>query len=243
MICRDSACTWPIRHYHTDYRDERCPGDFVQGHRCVCEPACVDPRTGYALVVPDAAPVRADGQQRIDWDGEEWVRAIEWQGLHERLCRAETAPDAAPRTLRIEVTDDDVAAGLDTWAAKKSAFQRPLRLRAVLDVFACRLADRHWDEVPAKATIPAGMPTRVEGYYYSHGGPWAHERVLDVAFPPDARLMDCTYFVPADRVGELVMPEPDLATRVHDRMRASFEADGLTIEGVRAALAAEGVEG
>ena len=64
---------------------------------------------------------------------------------------------------------------------------------------------------------------------------WAHERVLDVAIPPD--------FVPADRVGELVMPEPDLATRVHDRMRASFEADGLTIEGVRAALAAEGVEG
>ena len=70
---------------------------------------------------------------------------------------------------------------------------------------------------------------------------WAHERVLDVAIPPDARLTDCT--LPADRVGELVMPEPDLATRVHDRMRASFEADGLTIEGVRAALAAEGVEG
>lgn len=93
MICPDESCTWPIRHYHVDYRDERCPGDFVQGHRCVSTPACVDPRPG------------------------------------------------------------------------------------------------------------------------------------------------------ADRVGLLIMPEPpDLATRVHDRMRASFEADGLTIEGVRAALAAEGVE-
>ena len=47
----------------------------------------------------------------------------------------------------------------------------------------------------------------------------------------------------AKKIQEHLDAEPDLATRVHDRMRASFEADGLTIEGVRAALAAEGVEG
>lgn len=236
MICPDESCIADVRHWHHHEAGVRPCTDI---DRWACGVAHhYDPRL--------TSPVergRVDGQRRIVYRGEEWVRAIEWQGLHERLCRAETAPDAAPRTLRIEVTDDDVAAGLATWAAKKSAFQRPLRLRAVLDVFACRLADRQWDEVPAEATIPAGMPTRGEGYYYSHGGPWAHERVLDVAIPPDARLTDCTYFVPADRVGELIMPEPpDLATRVHDRMRASFEADGLTIEGVRAALAAEGVE-
>ena len=188
---------------------------------------------------PPADLVRSDGQRRIVWDGEEWVRAVEWQGVNERLCRAETEP---ARTLRIEVTDGDALAARDFWLNPKPALVLE-RLRTLLEWYAARLRARQWVDVPAEATIPVGMLHRDE-CVRQDGTMWAHEDVARVQISPEVR-QDRVVCVPADRLDDLVYPEPpkDLAARLADRLPEWTGDTDEIADALRAAIAAEGVEG
>ncbi len=154
------------------------------------------------------------------------------------------------RTLRIEVTDADVDAALVAADCDLSLVTPEDRVRmdtrAMLASFAERLRARRWVEVPASAVIPEGMLWRLEPRPGSEPNAWfrareeiAIENVTPAHRSPEKNL----YLVPADRLDDLIYPEPpkDLAERLMVRLRGA-EHD-LVVSELRAALAAEGVEG
>ena len=250
--CFRPDCTSQRIHWHSDAGGpiEHPESEPYATDQCLAAPRCLLPRPSVAgepdrsASAPPADLVRSDGQRRIVWDGEEWVRAVEWQGVQERLCRAETEP---ARTLRIEVTEDDVdtaliAADYDlslvtpNGQVRKDAF-------VMLASFAERLRARQWVDVPAEATIPVGMLHRDE-CVRQDGTMWAHEDVARVQISPEVR-QDRVVCVPADRLDDLIYPEPpkDLASRLAERLDDSHGFHGpYFADQLRAALAAEGVE-
>ena len=146
------------------------------------------------------------------------------------------------RTLRIEVTDADALAARDFWLNPKPALVLE-RLRTLLEWYAARLRARQWVEVPAEATIPVGMLHRDE-CVRQDGTMWAHEDVARVQISPEVR-QDRVVCVPADRLDDLIYPEPpkDLAARLADRLPEWTGDTEEIADALRAALAAEGVEG
>lgn len=243
--CIVRGCTSLRIHWHSAGGGvEEHPEGAAATSACLSAPRCVRPRMSVAsepdrsASAPPADLVRSDGQRRIVWDGEEWVRAVEWQGVNERLCRAETEP---ARTLRIEVTDGDALAARDSWLNPKPALVLE-RLRTLLEWYAARLRARQWVDVPAEATIPVGMLHRDE-CVRQDGTMWAHEDVARVQISPEVR-QDRVVCVPADRLDDLIYPEPprDLAERLAERIYAPGCSPELVGE-LRAALDAEGVEG
>ena len=161
------------------------------------------------------------------------VKPTETSGLVERH---------ATRTLRIEVTDADALAARDFWLNPKPALVLE-RLRTLLEWYAARLRARQWVDVPAEATIPVGMLHRDE-CVRQDGTMWAHEDVARVQISPEVR-QDRVVCVPADRLDDLVYPEPpkDLAARLADRLPEWTGDTDEIADALRAALAAEGVEG
>ena len=146
-------------------------------------------------------------------------------------CAACTPEDATPaRTLRIEVTDEDVHAALAAtdfdFAAPTIAFSRDARV--MLTSFAERLLARQWEKVEPGTIIPKGMPYRVERF----GNPReAEETVTRTSFAVGDSLS--ATFIPADRADEL-RKEGARADRVAAHLRAGMSvADALTAEGIR----------
>ncbi len=155
-----------------------------------------------------------------------------------RCCEPRSQVEPS-RTLRIEVTDDDVI------ACANEAGTSYVRMREALSVFAERLGRRQWVEVPTDATIPDGMPTRHESLRIADGAFEAREWTTRGTIRPAERQRGA-FFVPADRVADLIVPDPpkDLAERLIDRLDADgweVDNDGSLLS-LRAALAAEGVE-
>ena len=125
------------------------------------------------------------------------------QGLHERLCRDETAAEPA-RTLHITVTDADGRAAGEAFGLSYAVHH--VKMRRALECFAGRLAERQWVKVPADATIPPGIRIRTEGVRVD-GTRWAHEDIYpETPFPPKARYRDRTFLISADRLGDLIYP-------------------------------------
>lgn len=133
-----------------------------------------------------------------------------------RLREAEAKLAEPARTLRIEVTGEDVQAAVAVQA------DGDYTMRSVLESFAARLRARQWVEVPREATIPAGVPYR----YERDGGGLAHERAVDSADGDGVRPSPgWTYLVPADRLAEVVLPDPD--AELIEAMARAMHADDL----------------
>lgn len=126
-----------------------------------------------------------------------------------RLREAEAKLAEPARTLRIEVTGEDVQAAVAAQA------DGGYMVRSVLESFAARLRARQWVPVPEGATIPAGML-----YRYEYGGDRAAEqRTVDMTADVDH------YLVPADRLSDLILPDPD--AELIEAMARAMHADDL----------------
>ncbi len=105
----------------------------------------------------------------------------------------------------------------------------------------CPAGFRHWHSKTGSHGHPrhAGELRRASNAWFRAREEIAIENVTPAHRSPEKNL----YLVPADRLDDLIYPEPpkDLAERLMVRLRGA-EHD-LVVSELRAALAAEGVEG